>query len=138
MTHQESGRRGAGVQVYGVDERFWKFNQRDEGGAPGEREILVSGSLAEELGCKQGDTLLVRVEKASAIPAESLHGRKDDTGRTIRFNLRDVLSAATLGEFSIRPQQGAVRAVFVPLNRLQKELDQQGKVNAILVSQNVG
>src|SRR6185295_19020604 len=38
-------------------------------------------------------------------------------------------------EFSIRPQQGAVRAVFVSLKRLQKDLEQPGKVNTILVSE---
>ncbi len=136
VAQEESGRRASGVQVYGVDDRFWKFHESP--GAPpasGDREILVSAGLAQELGTKAGDSLLLRIEKPSALPMESLHGRKDDLGRTIRFSTRDVLSTSTLGEFSIRPQQGAVRAVFVPLRRLQKELAQESKVNAILVSE---
>jgi hypothetical protein len=36
-------------------------------------------------------------------------------------------------EFSLRPQQGDVRAVYVPLARLQRDLNQPGKVNTILV-----
>ena len=39
-----------------------------------------------------------------------------------------------LGEFATQPQQTAVRAVFMPLALLQNELDQQGKVNTLLVS----
>src|SRR6185436_146084 len=39
-----------------------------------------------------------------------------------------------LGDFSLRPQQGAVRAVFVPLARIQQDLDLQGRVNTLLVS----
>ena len=39
-----------------------------------------------------------------------------------------------MGEFSLRPQQGDVRAVFVPLKGLQQALDLPGRVNALLVS----
>ena len=134
VTHEEDGRRGTGVQVYGVDERFWKFHGR-EGRAPQNRETLLSEGLAQELGVKAGDTLLLRVEKPSAIPAESLHGRKDDLGRTIRLSTREALPASAMGEFSARPQQTQVRAVFIPLRLLQKELGQVGKVNTLLVSE---
>jgi hypothetical protein len=47
--------------------------------------------------------------------------------------LRETLSLEQLGEFSTRPQQTAVRAVFVPLELLQRELDQPEKVNTILL-----
>jgi putative ABC transport system permease protein len=134
VTHEESGRRGAGVQVYGVDERFWKFHERESVTAPQQSETLLSESLARELGIKAGDALLLRVEKPSTIPAESLHGRKDDLGRTIRLSVLGALSANEMGEFSVRPQQTEMRAVFVPLRLLQKELEQEGKVNTLLVS----
>jgi ABC-type lipoprotein release transport system permease subunit len=134
VTHDESGRRGSGIQVYGVDERFWRFHGRERVQAPGGDELMISASLAEELGSKKDDALVVRIEKPSAIPVESLHGRKDDLGRTIRGTLREALPAAGLGEFALRPQQSAVRAVFVPLQRLQKSLEQGSKVNTILLS----
>ena len=135
VTHQDSGRRAARIQVYGVDERFWKFHQKGATPPPRDREILPSTALAQELGAKAGDGLLLRVEKPSAIPVESLHGRKEDTGRTIRLNVREALPASALGEFSLRPQQAAVRAVFVPLKLLQRELEQENKVNTILVAE---
>ena len=78
--------------------------------------------------------MLVRVERPSAIPLESLHGRKEDAGRTLRLNVRAIVGAAELGEFSLRPQQGDVRAVFVPLARLQQDLDLAGRVNTLLVA----
>jgi ABC-type antimicrobial peptide transport system permease subunit len=134
VTHEASRRRAGDVRVYGVDERFWQFN----GVAidpPQKRQVLVSESLATELGAASGDSVLLRIEKPSDIPIESLHGRKEDPGRTIRLNLRSVLPPAELGEFSLRPQQGPVRAVFVPLSFLQQELGQQGKVNTILVAE---
>ncbi|MBO0860079.1 MAG: FtsX-like permease family protein, partial [Chloracidobacterium sp.] len=97
-------------------------------------DILVSQPLARELSAKPGDTLILRIEKPSAIPAESLHGRKDDLGRTVRLTMREILPADSLGEFSLRPQQGAVRAVFVNLEKLQKTIEQDNKANVILLA----
>jgi ABC-type lipoprotein release transport system permease subunit len=129
VTHEASGRRASGVQVYGVDERFWKF-QGEPGGPPAGRQALLSAALQRELGSKAGDALLIRVEKPSAIPLESLHGRKEDVGKTIRL----VTTEAAFHEFSLQPQQGDVRAMLVPLSRLQRDLDQQGKVNTVLIA----
>jgi putative ABC transport system permease protein len=139
VTHEKSGRRASGVKVYGVDDRFWKFHGREgQVKSPGDREARFSPDLARELGSEAGDSILLRVEKPSAIPAGSLHGRKDDLGRTIRLSAREALQAAELGEFSLRPQQGTVRAVFVSLARLQKDIQQPGKVNTILLSEKSG
>ena len=129
VTHETSGRRASGVQVYGVDERFWRFH-----GVTAAELPAMSAALAEELGARPGDGVLLRVEKPSVIPLESLHGRKEDVGRTLRFTAHESLAATALGEFSLRPQQGPVRAIFVPLRRLARDLGQQGKVNAILIA----
>ena len=129
VTHEPSGRRASGVQVYGVDERFWRFH-----GIPAPELPAMSAALFEELGSRPGDTVLLRVQKPSAIPVESLFGRKEDLGRTLRFTAREPLAASALGEFSLRPQQGPVRAIFIPLGKLARDLGQPGKVNTILVS----
>jgi putative ABC transport system permease protein len=133
VTHEASGRRASAVQVYGVDERFWKFHDRADVKPPTERELLLSPDLARELGSEPGQTILLRIEKPSAIPAGSLHGRKDDLGRTVRLTFRDTLAASELGEFSLTPSQGPVRAAFVSLARLQKDTDQSGRINTILL-----
>ena len=104
VTHQASGRRASGLQVYGVDERFWTFHGLDAGAlALGRNDVLVTEGLAGELGAAEGDALLVRVEKPSDVPISSLHGRRDDIGRTLRLGVQRVLPAAELGEFSFRP-----------------------------------
>jgi ABC-type antimicrobial peptide transport system permease subunit len=125
VTHQESGRRAGKVDVLGVDERFWRFH----GWPPGE-EARATAALVAELGAKAGDSLLVRVEKPSAIPLESLHGRKDEqAGQTVRVTIE-----GTAPEFSLQPRQGSVRAVYVPLRRLQRALGQERKANVALVA----
>ena len=133
-THQGSGSRAGGIQVYGVDERFWALHGVGDGeDAPAPGVVLVSGGLARELGVVPDDTLLVRVEKPSAIPVGSLHGRRDDLGRTMRLRIREVLTPSTLGEFSFRPQQGFSRAVFINLGRMQRDLELDRQANTILL-----
>ena len=130
---QNSGRRARQVRVYGVDDRFWRFHERRTDGPAG-AEALLSAGLAAELGAEAGASVLVRVERPTAIPLESLHGRKDDLGRALRFTVRAILPASALGDFSLEPQQGDVRAVFVPLGELQDELELAARVNTVLFS----
>ena len=133
-THQETGSRAFGIQVYGVDDRFWEFHGRSPGSHALElNTAFISEGLARELDAEIGQTLLVRVEKPSAVPISTLHGQRDDVGRTLRLGIEGVLSAGELGEFSFRPKQGLARSVFVPLTRLQGELEQEGRVNTILL-----
>jgi ABC-type lipoprotein release transport system permease subunit len=132
VSKQEDNQRAGGVQVYGVDDRFWRFH-----GVPEHDDFLISPGLAAELSAKVDDSLLLRIEKPSAIPRESLHGRKEDTGKTIRFKVGSILPRAEMGEFSLKPGQGALKAVFIGLKRLQKDLEQAGRVNTLLFGEGV-
>lgn len=136
-THADSRRVAGGVVVYGVDERFYRFH-----GVPGEAlagsQVLLSPELAADLAAKAGDGVLLRFEAPSAIPREFLHGRKEATGKTVRLTVAEPVSPRALGEFALRPTQGAVRAAFVPLRRLQRDLDRAGQVNTILLGAQTG
>jgi ABC-type antimicrobial peptide transport system permease subunit len=116
VVHQASGRRALGVEIYGFDNIVGPTH--------------LSAALARELDAKPGDALLLRVEKPSAIPLESLHGRKEDVGKTIRL----TISQSMMRDFSLNPQQGDVRAAYVPLALLQRELGEVGKVNTLLLA----
>lgn len=134
ITHEQSKRVASGIKVYGVDERFWKFNQANAK-APQDRNIVISHTLARELGTAAGDALLLRVATPSAIPLESLHSKKEELGKTLRLSVTEIGQAEGLGEFSLQPQQSGVRAIFVSLRLLQRELSQPGKVNLMLVAE---
>src|SRR5271168_1388535 len=112
VTHDSDGRRASNVAVYGVDDRFWRFHGV-ESHTPANNGIQLSTALARELGAKPGDAMLLRIEKPSAIPQESMVGRKDDAGRTIRLSVGAVLPPSQLGDFALRPSQGDVFAAFV-------------------------
>lgn len=134
ITHEASHRRAGKVQVYGVDADFWQFHGVSAPQMNGADGAWLSDALAQELSSQPGDSLVLRLEKPSDIPTESLHGRKDEAGKTIRLTAAESLAATGIGEFSLRPQQGNVHAVFVPLQLLQKELGAEQKANTILLS----
>jgi putative ABC transport system permease protein len=133
VTHQPSGRRATSVLIYGVDAEFFTFHGVSAS-APEDSAALLSPDLATELGAAADDDLLVRVGRPTDIPIDSLHGRRDDVGRSIRLSARGALSSQAMGEFSLAPAQGPVRSVFVPLERLQRDLGLAGRVNTLLVS----
>ena len=135
VTHEPSKRVASRIKVYGVDERFWKFHHLPGKQPPRNREVFLSEGLARELSATTGDSVVLRVEKPSAIPVESLHSRKEDLGSTLRLTVQETLSPDAVGEFSLQPQQGDVRAVFVPLSLLQRTIDQSDKANLILISE---
>ena len=125
VTDQATGRRSSRVQVYGVDDRFWQFQRQENRHRSGRPRRVHQHARSPPTSARPADgTIVVRVERPSTIPIESLQGRKDHFGRTLRLTVRAVLSAPELGDFSLRPQQGDVRAIFVPLRELQRELDQ--------------
>jgi putative ABC transport system permease protein len=127
VTHEKDGRRASKIAVYGVDDRFFQFNGYAQH-APSGLEAQLTPALARELGAQPDDSILLRVEKPSAIPRESLQGRKEDSGRTLRL----TATGAAL-EFALQPSQGDVSAIFVSLRRLQRELAQPSRVNTLLL-----
>ncbi len=132
LVRESSGRRAYGVNVYGVDERFWRFHGLAAPEGFGDRSAIVGAPLAAHLEARPGDGLLLRIESDRDIPGESLYGRRESAGRTIRLTCSGVASPQQLGEFALRPGQGTVFSVFVPLKRLQRDLAQPSRVNAVL------
>ena len=99
VSGQESGRKTGQVRVYGVDDRFWRFHQVDGVSGPSDRDAYVSPALAAQIGATVDDVILVRVQRPTDIPLESLHGRRNEIGRTLRLTVRRVLPSGVLGEF---------------------------------------
>ena len=139
VERQGAGRsaRAAGVLVVGCDESFW---QLDRSGVrpqrlPGRGEIVVNQTIADEWGAVVGDEVVVRLPKPSQVPADSPLAKKSDRIRSVaQLEIVAIVPTEGLGRFSLRPSQRMPRNVFVSMETLQNALDQQGKVNAALVS----
>jgi putative ABC transport system permease protein len=137
VTLEKTRIRAQSVNIYGIDERFWNFQ-----GFPGysleSRSALIGDALAKQLGATPGDSLLVRVEDSPGIPREWLYGHRDALGKTIRTTCKAILPDNRLGEFELRPSQGDAYSLFIPMERLQKDLGQTSKINTVLLKSKTG
>jgi putative ABC transport system permease protein len=132
VTHEESRRTAARVNVFGIDDRFLALHGRERG-VPIDRNAWISTALADELGVETSDGLLLRVAKPTDIPLSNLQGRREEVSERVRLSVERVVDRAGLGEFSLQRAQGPAFSIFVPLSRLQQDLDLRGHVNALLV-----
>jgi putative ABC transport system permease protein len=134
VINERTGKRALSVNVYGVDQQFWNFQGVGDQKAPEDRAAQVGAALADRLEAQAGDALLLRIETQQGIPRESLYGRRENVGRAVRLVCNQILPAERLGEFTLRPSQGSVYSIFVPLQRLQRDLAQTSRANVILLS----
>jgi putative ABC transport system permease protein len=134
VIHEKTGIRSYDVNVYGVDDTFWKFHGMEIPPFPEERAAFVGDPLSRQLNIQNDDTLLLRIETQQTIPREWLYGRRDNVGKTLRLSCRRILPANKLGEFALRPNQGSIYSIFVPLTYLQRTLAQTSQINAILLA----
>ena len=128
--------------VFGVDERYFAFHGLEDVIEPGTARI---SSGLRHLGFVPGDGVLVGIGGHEEIAAASLFGEKDDAGVTVRRRVAAWPNPAPgvgSGDFALFPEQGASRAVFLPLDDLRRVVDASGagresrpvpRANALLV-----
>ncbi|MGQ0734477.1 MAG: FtsX-like permease family protein [Acidobacteriota bacterium] len=132
VTHESSRRTAARVHVFGIDERFLAFHGRDPRGLD-EQDAWISPGMAAELSARDGDDLVLRLATPTDIPLSHVQGRREDRGRRLRLVTTRIVPRAELGEFSLVPSQGPALSVFVPLARLQRELNVTSQANVLLI-----
>ncbi len=122
------------VNLVGCDARFWQLGDRSSAPTIQPREVVLNQRLAESLGAKAGDRILLRIPRVGSVPAESALGRKSETVQSQPVTVGAVIPAQGLGRFSLRPSQQAPMNAYVSLDWLADRLDQPGRASAILVA----
>ena len=137
VTAADTQARTSGVSVIGANAGFAElFDSPDGANALDEftgRSVIVNAALAHELRISEGDDVLIRVGKPSAISTETLLGRRDDTTAALRLTVERVLPSHGLGGFTLNPRQNRPLNAYVPRTVLQRALALRGRINAILV-----
>ncbi len=136
------GTRVGKVDILGVTPGFWALGP--SGASPdvaavwhgdgGSEAVSLNEKLANDLGVRAGDTVLVRTEKPSAIPREAVLGRKDDAVLTRRLTVGSIVPAGALGNFALEPNQHAPRNAYVTLDALAVAVGAPGRANAIFIA----
>ncbi|HRH95136.1 MAG TPA: ABC transporter permease [Prosthecobacter sp.] len=121
-----------GAQVLGVDEAFWKLSTSSKVPAFDQSSVAINEPLARRLGVKAGDTILVRLERPSAISRDAPLSGSTNEDVSLRRKIAMVLSAEDFGAFQLTASQVPPDSVFVNLADLQTQLEMDGRVNALL------
>jgi ABC-type antimicrobial peptide transport system permease subunit len=129
-------RRATDVSVFGIRPAFWALGQGGPEKPLADDTVALTESLANELGVRTGERVLLRIPLATAIPADSPLGEKSETALARQLTVAAVLTPDGLARFALAPSQHAPRNAFVPLATLQVLLDQSGKANAIFAATN--
>jgi len=133
----DATRRAGNVNVLAADDSFWKLAPGDPpsgdppGIAPG--QVALNAPLANHLGVKPGEQILLRVNKPSALPRDAPLSKVADASAALRLEVSTIVPEEAFGRFSLRADQAAPFNAFVPLAWLQGQLDLPGKANLLLV-----
>jgi putative ABC transport system permease protein len=115
--------RAGKVNLFGVDERFWKLTEHGSYEVPVESEIVLSDRLARQLNAQAGDEVSIWLEIPSSLPRESLLGKRDASVTQLTVKVKSVLPEALgLGRLGLRPNQQLPLNAFLPLKALQEAL----------------
>lgn len=131
-------RRVLDARVLGVDDRFFAF--APAAGtleAPGDREVYLAQVLAAELGVSLGDTVILRVEKPSAIPRD-LALSPDDNTAALRVKVTRIVDADEFAAFALDASPRPPGNALVDLEWLQKQLELDATANLLLVGRSSG
>lgn len=124
-----------GTQVLGIEEGFWKLSTSGKVPAMKRSEVLINEPLARKLGIKVGDTVIVRLERPSAISRDAPLSGSTNQDVSLRRQVAGIVSAEDFGAFQLVASQITPDTVFVGLEDLQLQIEMDGKVNAALSSQ---
>jgi len=127
------------IQVLGVDARFGLLgDSQDIYGSLSPDEAIVNRYLANRLGIREGDEILLRVEKLDTMPKDAPLALDTDSSLARRFRVKTVVSDAEFGRFHLRADQVAPLTVFVSLSFLSQEMGLDNRANILLVAERKG
>ncbi|RKE04954.1 ABC transporter permease [Marinifilum flexuosum] len=129
----ESNTRINNIQVYGVDASFNNLSDTQLYNLKAD-EACLSANLAERMNVKQGDTFLLRLKKASVIPANAPFVSDEDQNVALRLKVKAICDDLQLGRFSLKSNQVAPYNIFLSRKYLAKELELESVANLILVA----
>ena len=119
------------VVVTGIDQRFcdfWDHPFRN----PGEEEAIISRNVAEKLGLKKGDDLLLRIQKQGGAPPDAPFAMDKKASVSLRVRVTAIAGDEGMGRFSLKSNQAAPYNIFVSLAQMSLALGLPGFANMIL------
>lgn len=95
-------------------------------------QVWLNPALAQQLGVKIGDALVIRIAKPSALSRDAIVTPRDDQSVAFRGVVGGILEGPELGNVSLRADQADPLNVFVSLPEFARLAGIEGRANLLL------
>ncbi len=133
------------VRIYGITENLAALAPQGEfpfeflQNRRGPQQALVNDVLADRLNLEapgntleSGTPLSLRLRPLNALSGDAPLGEEAESPIPLRLETARVLEPGQFGRFALGIAPSPPPSVFLPLDKLQQSLDQQGKANLLL------
>ena len=134
---EDGSQRANRVQIIGVEDSFWDLADTQNPAAPRGEFIAINEALARRLEIGVGGEIRLQTEKPGDVPRDApLAGSVEGNTNAARFSgeVTHLIRDSQLGRFSLQAEQEPALNVFLPIATVQKEIEQEGRANLILMS----
>ena len=119
----DATRRAGQVNVYGFAARSWPMLKTSGIKPPRLSGVVLNARAAEAVGVKVGDEVTLWIELPSAVPRDTLLGKKDNDSQEITLKVSGISPKESgLSRLGFHPTQALPLNAFVDLHFLQERL----------------
>jgi putative ABC transport system permease protein len=130
VSRVDGGGRINQAQLLGVDTRFWSMAPKPVSGI--DTGLHISQRTASQLGLRQGDTVVLRVEKPALFSRDAPLSGEESQMVALRLPVAGIVTDMQFGRFGLQASQVPPFNLFLPLHELQEKLGMPGRANVLL------
>ena len=124
------------THIFGVTGDFFIF-QGDDSIDIKSGEVAVNKQLADNLGIKPGDDIIIRFKEISAIPADAPFAAAESSGKSIVMKVATILEPSQNGNFSLSISQMTPMNIFINLSDIESDQGASYRINRLLIKKNI-
>lgn len=120
------------THIYGINNDFFIFQGSDS--IPIKKgEVAINEKLADYLGIKKGEDLIIKFTGISDLPADAPFAINSDAEKSVVMKVGTILSPDQTGNFSLSISQITPMNIFVNLSDIEDDQDIDLKINRLLI-----
>ncbi len=134
VSDSEGSHRAVGVQILGVDDRFYSLGPGasawpdiNKGG------VVLNEPLARRLHVQSGDTVVCRMDTPRSLSRDLVLSPASRPALAARLTVVAIAGEGQFGRFDTAANHVAPYSAFVPLGWLQDQLDREDQANILLI-----
>ncbi len=130
----DGGARANQVMLYGVSSNWTALGGDPRPANASGNGVWLNEALATHLRLTNGEPILLRIPKPTALSQEASISQRSEQTIVIRTTVQGIIPASALGNLSLTAGQTTGFNAFLPLAALQTAVNEPGRANLLLVS----